>query len=125
VNGWKNLGFAARLRFALQGFAQALSGERSLRVQCLAAVAVVIALLALRPGPLWWALLLLASGGVLAAELLNTAIERLADALHPQDSPAIRAAKDSAAAGVLLAVLGALAVGAAFLVHLLHVARRG
>ena len=36
------------------------------------------------------------------------------------DSPAIRAVKDCAAAGVLLAVLGALAVGAAFLAHLLR-----
>ena len=118
MSRWKNLSFAARLRFALQGFAHALSSERSLRVQCLAVLALLLVLVVLRPAPLWWALLLLASAGVLAAELLNTAIERLADALHPAQSPAIRAAKDSAAAGVLLAVLGALAAGAAFLTHL-------
>ena len=122
MSAWKNRGFAARLRCALQGFAHALSAERSLRAQGLAFLGVLGALVLLRPDALWWALLLLASSGVLAAELLNTAIERLADALHPADSPVIRAVKDCAAAGVLLAVLGALAVGAAFLVHLLGAA---
>jgi diacylglycerol kinase (ATP) len=122
LSAWKNRGFAARLRCALQGFAHALSAEHSLRAQGLAFLGVLGALVLLRPNALWWALLLLASTGVLAAELLNTAIERLADALHPADSPAIRAVKDCAAAGVLLAVLGALAVGAAFLVHLLGAA---
>ena len=120
MSAWKNRGFAARLRCALQGFAHALSAEHSLKAQSLAFLAVLIALFLLRPGALWSALLLLASCGVLAAELLNTAIERLADALHPADSPAIRTVKDCAAAGVLLAVLGALAVGAACLVHLLQ-----
>lgn len=118
MSAWKNRGFAVRLRFALQGLVHALASERSLRFQTLAFAAVLLALALLRPAPLWWALLLLASAGVLAAELLNTALEHLADALHPADSPAIRAAKDCAAAGVLLAVLGALGVGAAFLVHL-------
>ena len=64
-------------------------------------------------------LVLLASAAVVAAELFNTAIEHLADLLHPQQSPAIRLVKDCAAAGVLIAVLGALGVGAALLVHLL------
>ena len=57
---------------------------------------------------------------MLAAELLNTAIEQLADALHPHDSAAIRLVKDCAAAAVLVAVLGALAVGAAVAVQLDH-----
>jgi diacylglycerol kinase len=39
--------------------------------------------------------------------------------LHPHQSPAIRLVKDCAAAGVLIAVLGALGVAAALLVHLL------
>jgi undecaprenol kinase len=76
-------------------------------------------LLALRPPAVWWALVLLASAAVLAAELFNTAIEHLADLLHPQQSPGIRLVKDCAAAGVLVAALGALGVGAALLVHLL------
>jgi diacylglycerol kinase (ATP) len=115
----KNQTFRARLGFALQGLAHGVASERSLRLQLGALAAVVVALLALHPGALWWALALLAGAGVLAAELLNTAIERLADHLHPEVHPGIRVAKDCAAAGVLLAALGALAVAVALAVHLL------
>jgi undecaprenol kinase len=115
----KNRAFPTRLSFALRGLAHALRAEASLRVQAGCAIAAVVALLILGAGALWWALVLLAIGAVMAAELLNTAIEHLADELHPQDSPGIRIVKDCAAAAVLLAVLGALGVGVAFAVHLL------
>lgn len=94
--------------------------EASLRVQAVSLAAAVVALLLLRPGPVWWALVLLAAAVVLSAELLNTALEQLADELHPQDSPAVRRAKDCAAAAVLIASLGALAVAVALAVHLLR-----
>jgi undecaprenol kinase len=115
----KNQAFAARLGFALRGLACAVRTERSLKIQLLALALVVAALLVLKPGPLWWALVLMASSAVIAAELLNTAVERLADELHPHDSAGIGLVKDCAAAAVLVAVLGALAVAAALLVHLL------
>jgi len=47
----------------------------------------------------------------MAAEILNAAIERLVDHLHPDDHPAVRETKDMAAGGVLLAAFGALWVG--------------
>jgi len=115
----KNRPFRVRLGFALKGLVFALRAERSLRFQASVFIAVVIALALLRPGPLWWALVMLASAAVLAAELLNTALEHLVDHLHPEVHPQIRIVKDCAAAGVLLAVLGAMAVGAALAVHLL------
>jgi undecaprenol kinase len=115
----KNQPLRARFGCALHGLHQALRAEASLRLQAVSALIVLAALLVLRPAPVWWALTLLAAALVLCAELLNTAIEQLADALHPTDSAQIRLVKDCAAAGVLLAVLGALAVGAALLVHLL------
>jgi diacylglycerol kinase (ATP) len=118
LSAWKNRPFSARLGYALRGFAQALSSERSLRIQLAAFAAVLVALLVLHPGALWWGLVLSSCAAVLACELLNTAIERLADALHPQDSPAIGLVKDCAAAAVLIACLGALAVAAALLAHL-------
>ena len=80
---------------------------------------VVAALLKLRPGPVWWALVLASSATVLAAELLNSALEQLADALHPTQSAAIGQVKDCAAAAVLIASLGAVAVAVALAVHLL------
>ncbi|MGH8209955.1 MAG: diacylglycerol kinase, partial [Steroidobacteraceae bacterium] len=102
----KNQSFFLRLRFALAGLGHAVRAERSVRIQIGAFMVVVVALLILRPGPIWWALVMLASAGVLAAELFNTAIEHLADHLHPGVHPHIRVVKDCAAAAVLVAVLG-------------------
>ena len=110
----------ARLRFALAGLGHAVRAESSLRTQVVALGAVLVGLLILRPGAGWWALVLLASGVVIAAELFNTAIEHLADHLHPDIHPSIRVVKDCAAAGVLVAVLAAVAVGVALIVHLWH-----
>ncbi len=89
-----------------------------MRLQLLA-LGTVLALLAyLRPAPVWWALVLLVSSGVIAAELINTAIERLADHLHPQSHLQIRIVKDCAAAAVLVLAGGALCVGAALALSL-------
>jgi undecaprenol kinase len=117
---WKNQSLPARLRFALHGLAHALRGEQSVRLQAAAFAAVLVTLLVLRPAPLWWALALLASALVIAAELLNTALEELADHLHPEAHARIRLVKDCAAGAVLVAVLGALGVACAFVVSLLH-----
>lgn len=115
----KNRAFTFRLRCALAGIVHALGAERSLRFQAVVLAVVLAGVLWLRPGPAWTALLLLASAGVLAAELFNTAIERLADHLHPERHPEIQIVKDCAAGAVLLTVLGAVAVGIAFIVHAL------
>ena len=58
-----------------------------------------------------WCLVAFAVGSVLSAEAFNTAIEALADAVHPEQNPLVGHAKDLAAAGVLLASFGAAAVG--------------
>jgi len=115
----KNQPFGRRLRFALTGLAHALRTEQSLKTQVLVFVWVIVAMLWLRPGALWWALVMLASAGVFATELINTAIEHLADHLHPEVHPQIRVVKDCAAAAVLIAVLGAMGVGVALAVHLI------
>jgi undecaprenol kinase len=115
----KNQPFLLRLRFALAGLGHAVRAESSVKIQVAAFIAVVAVLLILRPGAVWWALVLLASSAVLSAELFNTAIEHLADHLHPEVHPSIRVVQDCAAAAVLVAVLGAIAVGVALVVHLL------
>jgi diacylglycerol kinase (ATP) len=116
----KNQSLLRRFGFAVAGVLHAVRTERSLRLQVIVFVLVLAALAVLRPGPLWWAAVMLASAGVLAAELLNTAIETLADHVSPEIHPRIRVVKDCAAAGVLVAVLGAVAVAIALAVHLLR-----
>jgi undecaprenol kinase len=115
----KNQPFHERLRFALAGLRHAARAEKSVRTQIVVFILVLVVMALLRPGPGWWALVLLASAGVLSTELLNTAIEHLADHLHPEIHPSIRIVKDCAAAAVFVAVLGAVAVGIALAVHLL------
>jgi diacylglycerol kinase (ATP) len=111
----KNQPFRTRVRFALAGLAHGFRSERSLRTQAWAVALVLAGLLLLRPPPLWWAVVLLATAIVLAAELFNTAIERLADHLHPQLHAQIRIVKDCAAAAVLCLAIAAVGVAIALL----------
>ena len=115
----KNRPINERLRFAAAGIVHGLRSEQSLRTQFCGLLLLLAVLLFFRPAPLWWAVSILAGAGVLAAEMFNTAIERLADHLHPAQHPEIRIVKDCAAAGVLIIALGALGVGAALVVALL------
>lgn len=85
------------------------------RVHALATVAVALLAWWLRVPSTGAALLALAVGGVWTAEAFNTALEVLADRLHPERHPSVGAAKDLAAAAVLLAALAAAAVGLAVL----------
>jgi diacylglycerol kinase (ATP) len=77
----------------------------------------VALLLVLRPEPIWWALVLLTSGAVIAAELFNTALELVMDRLHPDVHPMIGRAKDCAAGAVLILSLVSLAIATALIVE--------
>lgn len=108
--------FVDRLGFAWAGLRTAWRSEKSLRTHALASLAVLVALVLTRAHAMWWAVMAVTVALVVATELLNTAIEALADHLHPQRHEAIRRTKDVAAAAVLVSSLGALGVAAAFAV---------
>lgn len=110
----KNQTFLRRLTFALAGLRTAWRTESSFKTHVVAALAVAGVLFWLRPPLQWWGIAALTVAFVLAAELFNTAIEGLADHLHPEQHPAIKAVKDCAAGAVLVASVAALAVAAAF-----------
>ncbi len=116
----KNQPFARRLGFAIAGLKTALRSEDSFRFHVLAGCAVFGVLVWWRPAPIWWAVVAVTVVLVLAAELVNTAVEHLADHLHPEQHPQIKTVKDCAAAAVLVASLGALAVAAALLFALIR-----
>ncbi|RMD71493.1 MAG: diacylglycerol kinase [Gammaproteobacteria bacterium] len=115
----KNRPFPERLKAALQGLREAWRTERSLRTQSLFALAALLALPILRPALIWWALVGVMVILVLAAELFNTALEHLADHLHPERHPRIRLVKDCAAGAVLLLCLAALWVAALMVLSVL------
>ena len=58
-----------------------------------------------------WSIILLCSGLVIAAEAVNTSIERLADSVHPEHHAGIGESKDIAASAVLITAIAALILG--------------
>ena len=96
---------------ALRGVGSALRSEVHLQLHAVATAAVLGVGLYFQLSPTEWALVALAVAGVWAAELFNTAIETLTNLVSPGYHPLAGRAKDVAAGAVLLAALGALAVG--------------
>ncbi len=115
----KNQPFYRRFGFAARGIKHAWQNEASFRFQCAAAPGVLSVLIVLRATPLWWAIILLTAGLVLALELMNTAFEHLIDRLHPEVHPTIKTAKDCAAGSVLMASIVSVGVFVAFLIDTL------
>ena len=121
----KNQPFRVRFRYAVAGIAAGVRTEHSLRIQLAMLAVAILVLCVFRPEPIWWALIALSAASVIAAELLNTAIEHLADHLHPDSHSRIQLVKDCAAGAVLVASCGAFAVGIALIVHLVKTASTG
>lgn len=108
-------------RHAGRGLVWALSTQANLRVHLVAGVVVLIAALLFRFSAIEFALLFVCIAIVVAAELINTALEVLIDYAWPERHPMVGRAKDVAAAAVLLAALGTAVVGILlFGRHLLH-----
>lgn len=96
---------------AFRGIGILVAGQPNARLHLAAAVAVIALGLLTGVSNGEWLAIILAISTVWTAEALNTALEHLSDRTAPGRHPLVAAAKDTAAAGVLLASLGALAVG--------------
>lgn len=109
----KNRSLLARIGFAVAGWRAAWARERSFRTQVWFAGLALLALLMLRPSPIWWGLVALTCALVLALELINSALEGLIDLLHPAIHPEIKVIKDMLAGAVLAISCAALVVALA------------
>jgi diacylglycerol kinase (ATP) len=107
---------AQSFRFAWRGLVAVARTQHNAWIHGGATVAILAAGLALRLNVGEWAPLVLAMAAVWAAEAFNTAIEVLGDAVAADDHPLVGRAKDVAAGGVLVAAVGAVAVGLLVLV---------
>lgn len=105
--------------FALEGVSYLIRTQRSARIELAIGLAVIVLAVWLGIGPIEWAVLGLAIALVLAFEALNTALELAVTLASPERHPQAKAAKDVAAAMVLIAAVGAVAVGLAILGPLL------
>lgn len=97
--------------YAFQGAYKLITTEHSIMVQFAIAVLVTIAGLYFDISLTEWLFQTVAIGLVLSIEGLNTAIEKIADFIHPQYNERIGFIKDIAAGAVFFAALTAIAVG--------------
>ena len=95
-----------------RGCALLFRRDRNAWVHLLAAILVVSAGAAFHIERWEWCAVVLAIAIVVAAEAVNTSVEKLLNRVHPERHPEVGAAKDLAAGGVLLAAIGAAVVGA-------------
>jgi diacylglycerol kinase len=103
-------------KYALAGIAAAFKTQLNLRIEILAAFIVVIAGLYFNITDNQWLIIILNIAFVLAAELFNTAVEKLCDLTTRENNPDIKFIKDISAAAVLAAATSA--VVSAFIIFL-------
>lgn len=97
--------------FALKGAIKLITTEHSIMVQSCLAVVLIIAGFYFEISHEEWLIQTLATGLVLGIEGLNTAVEKVADFIHPEYHERIGFIKDIAAGAVFFAAITAIAVG--------------
>lgn len=98
----KNKTFNHKLKNALTGIRSAFQTENTFRIQLVIGVVILLGLPMIQPALVWWALIIVCITLVLAAELINTAMETLIDHLHPDIHPEMGKVKDIMAGMVLV-----------------------
>jgi diacylglycerol kinase (ATP) len=109
-----NTFFTGRLKsigFALKGAIKLIKTEHSVMVQFSLGIALIIAGFYFNITAAEWMFQILAIGLVLSIEGLNTAVEKIADFIHPDYSQRIGFIKDIAAGAVFFAAMAAITIG--------------
>lgn len=97
--------------YARHGLRSAFDTERNIKIIMVISVLVIIASFIIGLDLIEWAIVLFCCGAVVAAELLNTAVETVVDLVSPEFHPLAGKAKDIAAAAVWIISLCSVAVG--------------
>ena len=105
VNRLKSVGFA------FKGAILLLNTEASIKIQFTLGVIVTIAGFYYNISTTEWLIQLLAIGLVMCAEGMNTAIEAIADFIHPEHHQKIGLIKDIAAGAVFIAAIFTSIIG--------------
>ncbi len=112
-------GFGRSLRAAYAGLIYVVQSERNARIHLIIAIAVVVASVLFQLSNPELAAVFFAILLVFVAEIVNTAFEKTLDLIEPNHHAQVGIIKDVVAGAVLVAALGAVAIGfAVFLPHL-------
>ena len=111
--------FHRSLRDSVRGLIHACTTERNMKIHLVMFVLAVLVFALLGATRMEMALVLLAGGLVLVAELFNTAVENLIDVkVEKEYHPLAWIAKDVAAGGVLCAALVSVAIAVLVLLNI-------
>lgn len=97
--------FIKSFGYAFKGLVLAFRSQRNMRIHLLATAAVTFAGIFLGLSATEWSIIALTIGGVITAEMMNTAIEMLVDLVSPEYNEKAGKIKDIAAGGVLLSAI--------------------
>jgi len=97
--------------YAFEGWWYVLRTQHNAWIHALISMAVLVLGLWLQIPLRDWAVIILAMMAVWIAEFMNTAIESVVDMVMPEFHPLAKAAKDVAAAAVLVGAIGSVLVG--------------
>ena len=98
-------------QYAFEGWYYVLRTQPNAWIHAVFSLLVVALAFLLRLPPRDWAVLILTILVVWMAEFINTALEAVVDMAMPELHPLAKAAKDAAAAAVLLGAIAAVLIG--------------
>lgn len=97
--------------YSIDGLKYAYKYEQSMLIHVIATIAVITVNILLHVDTMIWLVTLLAIGMVLAAELINTAIEAVVDLVTLEIHPLAKIAKDCGSAATFVLAMMAAALG--------------
>ncbi len=101
--------FIRSFRYALSGMKQA-AAEQNFRVDIIAAIVVLAVSFFTKLSLLEWVIIIMLIAGMLALEMMNSAVERVVDLVTSDYHPLAKAAKDIAAGAVLIYAIAAVVI---------------
>ena len=103
--------FLRSFKYSVEGLVYAYKYEQSMLIHVIATIAVIIANIVLRISAVEWLITFIAIGMVLAAELINTAIEAVVDLVTLEIHPLAKIAKDCGSAATFVLAMMAGVIG--------------
>jgi undecaprenol kinase/diacylglycerol kinase (ATP) len=97
--------------YAFNGLKTLLKEEHNSRIHLIAAICAIVLSIVLQISTYEWLMIIFAIGFVFAMELVNTAIENIADFLTTDIDERVKKIKDLVAAATLVSAIVALVVG--------------
>jgi diacylglycerol kinase len=97
--------------YAFNGLRIVVKEEHNARIHLFATICVIAAGILFQISIIEWIAIAFAIGFVFSMEIINSAIENIADFISPEKHYMIKKIKDLSAAGVLISAIIALAVG--------------